>query len=126
MKQIKLTQGQFAQVDDEDYECLNKFKWHAVEGKDTYYAARQKRVGEKQVRIWMHREVIQTPEGLFTDHINHNGLDNRRKNLRICTHQNNIRNQKIHIDNTSGYKGVRKNKYKWRSVIYFNNKYIIK
>jgi hypothetical protein len=86
-KLIPLTQGKFAIVDAEDYERLSKYKWHVDKGDSTYYAAR----GIVGKNFRMHREILNAPEGLVVDHRNHNGLDNRKKNLRLCTRsQNNL------------------------------------
>ena len=73
----------------------------------------------------MHRAVIDAPEGLFVDHINHNGLDNRKRNLRIVTTQQNIWNTRGRDNNISSkYKGVswHKNKQKWEARIRIDNK----
>lgn len=74
----------------------------------------------------MHRLIMNTPDGMVTDHIDGNGLNNQRKNLRICTHTENMANRKIHINNTSGYKGVTwsKQNNRWRSQIYLDSKNI--
>lgn len=81
MKKIKLTQGKYALVDNEDYEWLSQWKWHVNKG----YAKRGVYNGKNMSKILMHREIAKTPIGLVTDHINRNRLDNRRKNLRVVT-----------------------------------------
>lgn len=91
MKEIVLTQGKIALVDEEDFEYLNQFIWYAVRSRKTYYAARHIK-GEK-CNIIMHREILQTPKDLKVDHINHNGLDNQKVNLRNCTVAQNSRNR---------------------------------
>ena len=108
MKEIKLTQGKVAIVDDEDYEYLRQFKWCARNHRGyTWYAQRfSQTVNGKRRIILMHRYIMDTPDGMETDHINHNGLDNRRENLRICTCAENRRNNRIAENNTTGYKGV--------------------
>lgn len=101
MKEIKLTQGQFTLVDDEDYEYLNQWKWYAFKGKHTYYAIRKP---SYQKTIFMHR-IIMNPSGeLVVDHKNHNGLDNQKLNLRNCTRQQNLRNRRA--SGRSKYLGV--------------------
>lgn len=116
MKEIKLTRGHIAIVDDEDFEYLSKFKWQAIpKGGDRVYARRSKRIGSrsegKQLSFYMHREVTNAKKGEYVDHINHNTLDNTRNNLRKCTNAQNSKNnrgqtsQRIH----SKYKGVKKN-----------------
>lgn len=120
MKRIELTQGRFAIVDDEDFEELSRYKWYFSNG----YAVRKSCVGstrkERQRRVWMHREIMKTPADRQTDHINHNGVDNRKKNLRICTQSENQRN-KTQKPGVSGLRGVYKNKNKWQARICVNN-----
>jgi len=70
----------------------------------------------------MHREIMSPPQELVVDHINGDGLDNRKENLRVCTHAENIRNQKLNRLNTTGYKGVCVNREKWISRIKVNGK----
>ena len=107
MKEIKLTQGKVAIVDDEDYEHLRQFKWYPLRAGGTIYVRRYcGRVNGKQKQLLMHREIMDTPEGESTDHINHNGLDNRKENLRICTVSENMCNRGAQSNNTTGYKGV--------------------
>lgn len=112
MKFIKLTQNKKAMIDDVDFQYLNQWKWHYHHG----YAARTIR----NKKIYMHRIILDTPEGLDTDHINRNTLDNRRCNLRAVTHRKNIMNTGIRTDNTSDVKGVswHKASKKWRAFVY--------
>lgn len=108
-------------MDDEDYEWLNQWKWHAIFSDDsnTYYAKRTDRTNGKQRSILMHREIVKTPIELFTDHKDHNGLNNQKYNLRVCVRQKNNWNKRIQSNNTSGYKGVSWNKpmKKWQAYI---------
>ena len=111
MKKIKLTQGQYVLVDNEDFEELNKYKWYAHWDSHTkgFYAVRNARienVKQYQTQIRMHRVIMNVSKGKYADHINHNTLDNRRFNLRICTNKQNTYNKKISKNNTSGFKGV--------------------
>ena len=126
MKQIQLTRGQVALVDDEDYAALYKFKWFAWWEKKTrsFYALRTAGVGESPSSIRMHRQLLDAPEGIQVDHYNHNTLDNRRENLRLATSQQNTRNSKQRSDNASGYKGVdwHKQPSKWRASITVDGK----
>lgn len=115
MKRIELTQGKFAIVDDNDYEKLNKFNWHYAGG----YARRNKRLpnGKRKI-VFMHRELMNTPEGYETDHINGDRLDNRRSNLRVVTKHENQRNTKPR-KGTSQYKGVSYYKSKRHKIGYW-------
>lgn len=129
MKKIKLTQGQFALVDDADYDDLNQYKWYALKEHDgNFYAARMssRREGNRFV-IRMSRQILRLKFGdrRQADHRNHNTLDNRRGNLRVCTHQENQRNQKHQKRKTSSqFKGVCwcKRRKKWQTQIYINKK----
>lgn len=73
----------------------------------------------------MHRWVINAPKSYIVDHINQDTLDNRKKNLRICTHSNNASNSKHYVNNTSGYKGVKWNKKvgKWMAYLMINRRH---
>lgn len=126
MKEIKLPKGKVAMVDDEDFEELNKYKWCAFKGNSTYYVSRATRVAKKQKVLLMHRVIMKTPKGMHTDHINGDGLDNQRSNLRIATHSENMRNTRMSKNNTSGYKGVcwDKNAKKWHVQITVDSKLI--
>lgn len=109
MKKILLTQGQFAIVDDEDFDELSKFKWFAdyAKGIKTFYAGRNVPLGSyKQGKLKMHRVILKAKTGQIVDHINHDTLDNRKQNLRITTKLGNNQNAKKRKDNSSGYKGV--------------------
>lgn len=129
MKKIPLTRGKFALVDDEDFEWLNQWKWRvgARRNRSTIYAVRAGRKAELKCTYFMHRIVTDCPDGLQVDHINHDGLDNRRENLRVCTRNGNQWNRrKTKARVSSIYKGVcsfKKTK-KWRALIKINGKKI--
>jgi HNH endonuclease len=107
MKTIELTQGQVAIVDDEDFEELNKYNWCANRDKHTWYAHRRNIKGLKPRKLRMHSVIAGTPIGMQTDHINGNGLDNRRSNLRIVNDKQNNHNQTHKRKNTtSRFRGV--------------------
>lgn len=90
--------------DEEDTELLAQYTWHVS---DTGYAmAHDRRPDRSKYHIRMHRRIMEASEGMEIDHINGNSLDNRKENLRVCTHAENGRNQKKPSNNTSGYKGV--------------------
>ena len=117
-KEIPLTQGKVALVDDEDYEKISTYKWFTHNAKGKYYAGRKSsRItarlnGGKRNTILMHRIIMDTPEELFCDHINGDTLDNRKSNLRNCLpsensqnrgaqNNNKLRLKNIHIENAS-------------------------
>lgn len=105
MKEIKLTQGKVALVDDEDFEYLNQFKWYASKCRKTFYAQRCVKVAvNKWVIIKMHRVLLNTPSHLMVDHIDHNGLNNQKANIRNCTQLQNAKN--ITSRGRSKYLGV--------------------
>lgn len=116
MKFIELTQGKKAIVDDEDFNQFNKYNWYFNSG----YAVRK---ASKSSKFRLHREIMQAPKGLEVDHINGDGLDNRKVNLRVCTHQENLRNKKMSKKNKSGFKGVTWNirLQHWRASIRLNS-----
>jgi len=119
---IPLTQGTFAIVDAEDYDRLARHKLCAVKGRDTFYAQRFK---DGKI-VSMHREIMRAPNGVVCDHKNHDGLDNRKSNLRLCTSAQNQYNKRAIQGCSSRYKGVsRRGDYKrWRARIGFNGKRI--
>lgn len=127
MKRIPLTQGKFALVDDADYEWLMQWKWHAHNGRYTFYVECTVPYGRKKKALRMHRVVLglDFSDKRQVDHINGDGLDNRRKNLRIATNAQNQRNRGKNTNNTSGYKGVRwdEQEKKWRAQIVVNGKF---
>ncbi len=108
MKQIPLTQGKFAIVDDEDYDFLMQWKWQVRANR---YAGRTKngpKVNGKRTgkTVYMHREIISVPPDLDVDHINADTLDNRKENLRSVTTQENVRRKSKSSGRSSKYKGV--------------------
>lgn len=108
MKEIELTQGKVALVDDRDYVALSRWTWFAhKDPKGCWYAGRTDRTG-KQRTVHMHRQLlgIEVVGTMRIDHKNGDGLDNQRDNLRTCTHRQNGQNQKLNSANASGYKGV--------------------
>ena len=127
MKEIKLTQGKVALVDDEDFEYLNQFKWFAVKDKCTFYAIRNARKEDgTRTTVKMHRIVMKTPEGMEVDHKDGDGLNCQKYNMRNCTHAQNMINKKIGVIGTSKFKGVcwYPNYKKWRVQITMKNKKI--
>ena len=130
MKTIELTQGQFAIVDDDDFYELSKYKWHAVYSKplDSYYAKRRYKEDDGYIHEFMHRNILGLKKGdkRIVDHINHETLDNRKENIRICTSSQNNWNTRKRKDNSTGLKGVSWNKrrQKYESLIMINKKHM--
>ncbi len=130
-RKIPLTQGQYAIVDRERYEEIARYKWFAHNSHSGYYALRttkEKKDGRTRPKIVrMHWVVLEPPEGRFIDHINHNGLDNRRANLRVVTNRQNIWNSRKRKGKCSSkYKGVHrvKGEKKWRARIQHKDRMI--
>lgn len=128
MKKIPLTKGHFALVDDADYTFLMQWKWHAQVTKHTIYAVRKPWIAGsngKSSKIYMHRVIARTPDEMLTDHIDGDGLNNRRSNLRWVTHQDNLFNRARWVKGCSSkYRGVYLDKRDgvWFSTITVNGK----
>lgn len=109
MKEIPLTQGKVAIVDDEHYEYLNQWKWRVTKHGDGFHAARNVcwnlNGKPRQRSVKMHR-VIAGISGFEVDHINHNTLDNRSENLRVATRSQNMMNRRWGKASRNGIKGV--------------------
>lgn len=122
---ISLTQGKVASVDDGDFESLNKKKWFAMNRGRLWYAVRtEKDENGKTVQRLMHRTILSAPTGMDVDHINGDGLDNRRENLRTCSHAENCRNRGYNSNSKSGIKGViwDKSRNKWTAGVKVDGK----
>lgn len=116
MKEIKLTQGKVALVDDEEYEKLNIFKWCAVKNGRVFYAVRTIYQPKKKT-IFMHKEIL-SKEGFYTDHKDHDGLNNQKINLRIATVNQNNSNKLSSKNSLSKYIGVSLSRFKKNNVEY--------
>jgi len=118
-KVISLTQGKQVIVDDEDFGWISQWNWYAHKQGNTFYAKRTTGKDRKVIIIHMHREIVQPPKGMYVDHIDGNGLNNQRSNLRICTKAQNGMNRGKQANNSSGYKGVGwdRTRNKWRAQI---------
>ncbi len=119
MRQIPLTQGKVALVDDSDFEWLNQWKWCALKVKlkcgEIYYAVRRPMVNGKLKTIYMHRLILNDVSGMI-DHSDGSGVNNQRKNIRPCTPSQNQMNRGVRIDR---YKGVwfQRTARKWTAQI---------
>ena len=122
---VPLTKGFVSIIDSADAELVGQFNWYARTGiRETPYAIRVDQRGEKNLHIGLHRMLLNPPKGLHVDHVDGNGLNNRRSNLRVATPAENQRNRGLHINNTSGYKGVGwdKQRGKWLAQIELSGK----
>ena len=108
-RRIPLTKGQYAIVDPEDYERVSRYPWQAVKSRNTYYAMRWGRRGKdgRRKRYQMHREIMGMGAEEVCDHVNGEGLDNRKVNLRGASRAENSWNTgKSRVRSRSKYKGV--------------------
>lgn len=103
---VPLTQGYEAIIDSADAELIGKNNWCVRFAKGPVYAVRGTKKGGKCAEVRMHRVIAGAPETHCVDHVNGNGLDNRRSNLRVATTSQNICNARIRSDNKIGLKGV--------------------
>jgi len=103
MREVPLTKGRVALVDDEDYERVAALKWYVAGSRRRIWYARRDFSGSS---ITMHRFILNCQPGQEVDHVNHDGLDNRRCNLRLCSHSENMANGRKRKGASSPYKGV--------------------
>lgn len=103
---VALTQGRVAIVDAADAHLVSGDNWQACIHPTNNYAGRSQWAGDRYVKIKMHRVLMDAPDGLQVDHIDGDGLNNRRCNLRLVTNMQNCWNQRVAVNNTSGYRGV--------------------
>lgn len=129
MKEIQITRGYVAIVDDEDYERVAAHKWNAMvvrrnDGSARVYAMRVIRKPDGgRTTVYLHRVIMGAPVGMDIDHVNGDGLDNSRSNLRACTRSENMRNRRPQ-GGASKYKGIHwhKRDSKWRAQIVVNGR----
>ena len=122
MKEIKIKPCGSALVDDDDYERLNQYKWYLSQHRYSCHVARSEWDDERKrnVTVYMHQDVIGKKEGFEIDHVNGNGLDNRRSNLRHCSRSQNQMNCSSR-DRKSKYKGVYATRHgRWIAQLCFN------
>ena len=120
MKRIEMTNGMWALVDDVDYEALSAFKWNSKGNPApwVWYAE----CNTKSTTILMHRMILNPPRNFYVDHINGDGMDNRRCNLRLATNSQNQANRRKHAPATSRYKGIYLGAGRWIAKIKVNQK----
>lgn len=125
MKEVNLTNGLKALVDDEDYERVIKYRWRAVKSLYTFYAHSGCHQNNNVEDLASYVKGT-PPKGMTYDHIDGNGLNNQKENLRLATKSQNQANARKRKDNTSGFKGVIPSGRKWRAQIsYLGNKICI-
>ena len=103
---IPLTMGHHALIDVDSLPLISGFNWYAKKNKTVIYAARSQVLNGAKMQILMHREILKTPSNMHTDHIDGNGLNNTRSNLRHVSHDQNMQNRANLSSNKSGFKGV--------------------
>lgn len=126
MKTINLTNGGVALVDDSDYETVVAVgRWRRMETDNKQYAIWNSRKNGKPVFALMHRLILGDP-AQFTDHIDGDGLNNQRSNLRPCSPGQNQYNRRLNLKSKSGFKGVQSvaSSPNWRVRIGFRGKRI--
>ena len=125
---VPLNKGLYAIIDLCDYELVSKHVWYAMYCKSTngYYAVTNMCIDGKRRPVRMHRMITNAPDDKLIDHVNGDGLDERRLNLRECSYAENIRNSKLSKNNKSGFKGVNWSNVmqKWEAKIMVNRKKI--
>lgn len=130
MKELKITCGYAALVDDEDFEELSKYNWQACPRGKTVYVKRYATVNGKETTVQMHRQILDAKKGEVIDHKNRNGLDNRRDNIRKVTRSQNQFNREVKHGTDSKYRGVkisnkgRTKNIRWQAYIKINYKTI--
>ena len=109
-------------IDEEDYDKIKDYYWRidAPVTRPWYgpYVVGEHRKTKKKVKL--HRLILDAPDGMDVDHIDHNGLNNTKENLRICTHMQNMANRKKNSNNKTGFKGVSLHRKKYRAQLRFN------
>ena len=121
---VPLTRGYEAVIDAADVPVVDGKNWQArIDGLSVYAQCAEKIAG-KSITTVMHRHLMGSPEGLEIDHRDGDGLNNRRENLRMATHAQNVRNRRKPTNNKSGVKGVywRKDIRKWAAMIKLNGR----
>lgn len=120
MKIISLSRGLVTVVDDEDFDYLMRWVWHAMKSRNRFYAAGSQTYPDGTTQHFlMHRIIMKATPDQFVDHRSRDSLDNRKENLRFCTNGENQMNAGIPSHNTSGFKGVSRTRQgdKWRATI---------
>jgi hypothetical protein len=121
---IPLTRGKFAIVDEADYERVAAFKWTALHPSRTnWYGFRYEGPRDARKGIYLHRFILDAPAGVLVDHVNGDGLDCRRSNLRLCDATGNARNRRSN-GSAKGYYVTRHGRFAVRLKVGNRQKYI--
>lgn len=124
MKELKITKGKIVLIDDEDFEKVSQYNWISREGRNTSYAKAHIGSWKDRKFIHLHNLIMNTPAGCIVDHLDHNGLNNQKSNLRLCTNSQNSKNRTSW--GKSKYLGVsprrQKDKISWKAEINSENK----
>lgn len=124
MKHIDVGNGLISMIDDIDYDMISCYNWSSYKSKTTgtYIPITRIVKNGKWATIRMHSLIVGDVDKYDVDHINHNTLDNRRSNLRLCSRSENLMNRRMFRNNISGYKGVSFNTQhnKWMAKVVFN------
>ena len=124
--EVKLTRGLVTIIDIEDFELVSQWKWFASRGNSTDYAQRNDRTQGIRRTVKLHRLILNATDEMHVDHINNNGLDNRKANIRLCSLSENLRNRRKRNGCSSQYKGVVKRQdgrpEPWMAAIKVNGK----
>lgn len=129
MKQLLTTSGDKVMVSDKDFKKVSSYRWSTLKSKNhsLLYARRTFCNGVSRKHVFLHRFILGiTDPKVKVDHRDRNGLNCTRKNLRTCTHSQNLYNSKLRVNNTSGFKGVSWNKWHkaWMVKIRSQNNYV--
>lgn len=122
---VPLSGGRFALIDSADAVEVGRYSW-SIDSTGAYARRGVQDADGRTKTIFMHRELTKAPPGMEVDHVNRDGLDNRRANLRLCTPSQNQRNRGKDRSNSSGFKGVShyKRNGRWRATITIHGKFL--
>lgn len=108
-------------IDAKDYEIVSSYRWYLRRGRNTFYGqANVRRADGTRIPLKLHRLLL--PDAPVVDHIDRDGLNNTRENLRAVTMTENNRNSRMRVTNTSGYRGVFADQNQWQAQIQVNGK----
>lgn len=127
-REIQLSQGKVALVDDDDFDRVNAFKWSAVKmqsaphRREHWYAKRCINYDGKAINVYLHRFILGTPDPIHIDHEDGNGLNCTKSNMRYATQKQNVWNTRVSLTSSTGYKGVRESKNGFNVMIAIDGK----